>query len=350
MFGWFKKADKEETRSSGTGYTSQIMQARADYIAGVDGVAELTGTVQGCVNLWQGGLSLADVAGTDLLTPRVLALVGRALALRGEAVFVIRDDRLVPCSDWDLTTRLSEPVAYRVGIPDTGGATTQTVLAGEVLHFRIGADVNMPHIGQAPLRRARLTAGLLHTVEVALSEVYANAPLGSAVVPFPEAPDQDMAALASRFRGFRGRVLVRESVNVTAAGGPAPQTDLKPTDVTPDLSRAMTRETLAAARSSIEMVYGVLPGLSNPATTGPMVREAQRHLAQWALQPVAAMIGQEASDKLGGPVTLDTMRPLQAFDAGGRARTVTALVQAMAQAKEAGIEIGPALNLVDWSE
>jgi hypothetical protein len=35
------------------------------------------------------------------------------------------------------------------------------------------------------LRRARLTAGLLQTLESALSEVYTNAPLGSSVIPFP---------------------------------------------------------------------------------------------------------------------------------------------------------------------
>ena len=81
----FKKKQPTETRSNGTGYTSQIMQARADYIAGVDGVAELAGCVQGCVSLWEGGLSLADVKGTDLLSLRVLALVGRALALRANA-------------------------------------------------------------------------------------------------------------------------------------------------------------------------------------------------------------------------------------------------------------------------
>jgi phage portal protein BeeE len=337
-----------ETRSSGTGYTTQVMQARADYISGVDGVAELTGTVQGCVSLWEGGLSLADVDGTDMLTPRVLALAARALAMRGEAVFVISDTGLLPCSDWDLTTRYSKPVAYRVGIPDTGGGTTQTVLAAEVLHLRIGCDMGMPYVGQSPLRRARLTAGLLQTMESALAEVYANAPLGSSVIPFPEAPDQDMSDLARGFRGFRGKVLVRESVNVTAAGGPAPQTDLKPSDVSPDLSRAMTKETLAASRSSIEMVFGVLPGLSNISVTGPMVREAQRHLAQWALMPVAAMIGQEASEKLGQPVTLDVMRPLQAFDAGGRARALGAIVQTLALAKDAGVDPSEALKLVDW--
>lgn len=344
----FKKRETEvETRSSGTGYTTQMMQARNAYIAGTDGLAELTGTVQGCVSLWEGGLSLSDVDGTDMLTPFHLALAGRSLALRGEAVFAIRDDGLVPCSDWDLTTRYSVPTAYRVGIADTGGGKSETLLASEVLHLRIGADMGLPYTGQAPLRRAPLTAGLMQSLETALSEVYTDAPLGSSVIPMPEQPDTDMTELARNFRGFRGKMLVRESVNVTAAGGPAPQTDLNPHNVSPDISKAMTKESMAAAKAGIEMVFGVLPALSNPATTGPMVREAQRHLAQWALQPVAVMIGQEASVKLGGNVKLDVMRPLQAFDVGGRSRSLGAIVQTLALAKEAGVDPAEAMRLVD---
>lgn len=350
MWPFTKKTETIEKRSSGTGYTAQIMQARAAYITGTDGLAELTGTVQGCVSLWEGGLSLADVDGTDMLTPFSLALAARALALRGEAVFAIRETGLVPCSDWDLTTRFTVPTAYRVSIPDTGGGRTETLLASEVLHLRIGSEVSAPYTGIAPLRRARLTGGLLETLETALAEIYADAPLGSAVIPMPEQPDTDMTALARGFRGMRGRVLVRESVNVTAAGGPAPQTDLKPHDVTPDLSKAMTKESLAGAKASIETVFGVLPGLSNPATTGPMVREAQRHLAQWMLQPIARMIAQEATEKLGGNVQLDVMRPLQAFDTGGRARALAAVVQTLALAKENGIDTDKAMQLVDWSE
>lgn len=98
------------------------------------------------------------------------------------------------------------------------------------------------------------------------------------------------------------------------------------------------------------MVFGVLPGLVSPATTGPMVREAQRHLAQWMLQPLAVGMAEEATAKLGGAVTLDVMRPLQAYDAGGRARALTAVVQAMAQANEAGVDPSLALKLVDWQE
>src|SRR3546814_3202734 len=102
-----------------------------------------------------------------------------------------------------------------------------------------------------PLKRSQLTASTLHAVEAALGDVYENAPIGSQIVPYPESPETDMTALGRSFRGQRGRVLLRESVAVTAAGGPAPQADWRPQDVTPDLSRAMTAETLSAARAKI---------------------------------------------------------------------------------------------------
>ncbi len=348
MWPFKSKAQAVETRSSGSGYTSQIMAAREAYITGRDGVAELTATVQGAVSLWESGLSLADVSGTDLLTPCALALTARALALRGESVWLIEETGLVPVSDWDLTTRNAKPMAYRISIPDAGGGQTRTALAGEVLHLRIGADISQPYIGTAPLRRAQLTAGLVQTIEAALSEVYGNAPLGSQIVPMPEMPEADMEKMARGFRGNRGRVLIRESVQVSAAGGPAPVQDWKSQDISPDLSKAMTRETLAAARDSLLFTFGILPAMTAPAATGPLIREGQRHLAQWVLQPIAAMIGEEATAKLGQPVSLDVMRPLQAFDAGGRARAAVGIVQALAAAKEAGVEPAIAMKLVDW--
>ena len=45
-----------------------------------------------------GVLVVADVSGADLLDRRTMQLIGRALALRGEALFLIRDDALVPAS------------------------------------------------------------------------------------------------------------------------------------------------------------------------------------------------------------------------------------------------------------
>jgi phage portal protein BeeE len=256
----------------------------------------------------------------------------------------------VPCSDWDLSTRNAVPVAYRVSIPEAGGGVTQTALAGEVLHIRIGCDPAAPYYGTAPLKRANLTAGLLNAVESALVEVFENAPLGSQVVPMPESPDTDNVALGRSFRGQRGRVLLRESVEVRAAGGPAPQSDWKPAGLSPDIEKSMTVETLAAAREAVSTVFGVLPSLWTAQAQGPLVREAQRHLCQWTLQPVAALIAQEASEKLGGTVSIDTLRPLQAYDSGGRARAMLSIVQALAAAKAGDVQqsdIDNAMRIVD---
>ena len=134
---------------------------------------------------------------------------------------------------------------------EAGGGRSVAALAPEVLHIRLVADPVAPWFGQAPLRRANLTAGLLDAVEAALAETFENAPLGSMVLPFPKAPGSDMEQLSRGFRGRRGRVLLRESVTVTAAAGPTPQTDWRPADTSPDLSRSMTAETLAAARDAI---------------------------------------------------------------------------------------------------
>jgi phage portal protein BeeE len=348
---WPFRRPKIEKRSAMSGFTAELIAARESYISGRRGIAELTGTAQSCISLWEGGLALADVNGTDVLDRRTMAMIARSLALRGEAVMVIDDAGLIPCSDWDLRTRNGKPVAYRVSISEAGGGTTQTALAAEVLHIRIGADPAAPWLGTAPLRRASLTAGLLNAVESALSEVFELAPLGSQVVPMPEVPEQDSTALGRSFRGQRGRVLLRESVNVSAAGGPSPQSDWKPASLSPDLERSMTAESLAAARDSICGVFGVLPALLNSQAQGPLVREAQRHLAMWTLMPIAALLAEEASQKLGMEIKIDCTGPLDAYDVGGKARALSAVVAAMTQAKEAGLapgDLGAALKLVDW--
>jgi hypothetical protein len=352
LFNWFRRTQVEK-RSAASGFTAEIMAARESYISGRRGIAELTATAQSCISLWEGGLAIADVDGTDILDRRTLALIGRSVALRGEAVFLIRDDGLVPCSDWDLRTVNGRPTAYRVSISEVGGGTTQTALAAEVMHIRIGADPVAPWLGTAPLRRASLTAGLLHAVESALAEVYENSPIGSLVLPFPETPETSLEALGRGFAGKRGRVLLRESVNVSAAGGPVPASDWRPSDLSPDLSKAMTAETLQVARHGIYAAFGVLPALFDNAAQGPLVREAQRHLALWTLSPIAALIAEEATNKLGTDVAIDVFGPTDAYDVGGKARAMATVIEAMARAKESGLapgDLGAALRLVDWSD
>jgi len=353
MLNWlFKRAARDtEKRASGSSYTAQVLSARESYIGGGTGLAELTATVQSCVSLWENAFALADVQGTDLLDRRTMAMIARAVALRGEAVLLITGDGLVPARDWDLSTRNGVPRAYRVSVPEAGGGRTETVLAAEVLHLRIGADPAAPWAGSAPLRRAPLSASLLQEVETALRDVYRDAPLGSLIVPLPEGSADDMETMRNAFRGRRGSSLVIEGVAHATAAGMHPNLGKSPDQLSPDLSKAMTAETLAAARDAIAMAFGVLPGLHNASTTGPMVREAQRHLAGWVLQPMCELLAQEASAKLGAAVMIDVGRPLQAFDAGGRARALGALIDAMGRAKELGLspdQLNQALLAVNW--
>lgn len=348
----FRRKSQVETRSSGAGYTAQVMQARASYIGGASGLAELTAAVQSSVSLWEGGFSLADVKGTDLLSRQTMALTARALALRGEAVFLIRD-HLIPATDWDVITRDGLPRAYRLQLPEVSGGRSETALAGEVLHFRIGCDAGTPWAGSAPLRRSQLSAQLLHEVETALRDVFRDAPLGSQIIPVPEGSAEDMDMMRSGFRGRRGASLVIEGVAQAVGAGMHPQLGKSPDQLSPDLSRTLADRFLTEAKSAVFSAFGVLPGLQNPSTTGPMVREAQRHLAQLVLQPVAMLMAEEASAKLGGKVTIDVVRPMQAFDAGGKARALATMVAAMAEAKAAGIEgatLQDALAFIDWSD
>lgn len=341
-----------ETRSSGAGYTAQVMAARASYLGGAAGLGELTAAVQSSVTLWEGGLSLADVKGTDLLTPRALAMAARGLALRGEAVFLIRD-RLVPASDWDVTTRDGLPRSYRLQISEAGGARSEIALAGEVLHFRLACEAGTPWAGSSPLTRSQLSAQMAAEVETAIRDVFQTAPIGSQIVPVPEGSASDMAEMRAAFSGKRGATLVIEGVAQAVGAGMHPQLGKSPDQLSPDLSRSLVGELLREGKAAIFSAYGILPGLQYPATTGPMVREAQRHLAQLILQPIAGMMAEEATDKLGGKVTLDVVRPMQAFDAGGKARALSTMLQALAQAKEAGIEgaaLQDALAFIDWAD
>lgn len=354
MLEWLFKREKpaptEHRSAMAAGFTAEVMGARASYIAGRSGLAELTATVQTCVALWEGAMSLADVDGTPLLDRRTMALLARSLALRGEAVFLIGETALAPCADWDLSTRDGEPRAYRLSVSEVAGPRSVTALAPEVLHLRIGADPTTPWAGKSPLRRSSLSASLLHEVETALRDVYATSPIGSQIVHLPEGTSDDMQAFRTSFRARRGESLVIEGTAQAVAAGMHPNLGKSPDELTPDIGRARPGEMLEAARGAVLMAYGVLPGMLNPATTGPLIREGQRHLAGWVLQPIAELLAEEASRKLGNKVVIDVGRPLQAFDAGGRARALSQLIEAMGRAKELGLspaEIGAAFKSVN---
>lgn len=338
MLKWFRR-DKREARAV-DGYTEMALLARAEAISGAG--AELSGIVAGCVSLWANGLAMADTD-AEIFTPEVLASIGRELATVGNSVWYIGPDGLVPVFEWDVTTEQGRPRAYRLSVPDIRGPQQVHALAGEVLHFRVGADVRAPWRGVAPLQRAQLSAGLLNATESALAEVFRDAPLGSQVLAMPETTAEAKASLAASFRGRRGRVLVRDS-STTYSGSQGQPDDWRPAGLTPNLRDSMALESLRTARETVLHVFGILPCLLNEETAGPAVREAQRHLATWTLGPIARAIVHEVRHKTGEAIRLDPAAGLHAFDVGGHARALGAIVGALAEAKAAGLDAAQVLD------
>ncbi len=343
------KAEAVETRASGTGYTAAIMAARQSYITGASDLAELTSAAQAAVSLWSGVLASADVSGTDMLDRATMALLGRSLALRGEFVGIIDGGGIVPAVDWDVSTRNGRPVAYRVGIPEAGGGRSETVLAQEVLHVRIGSDTASPWTGTAPLQRSALSANLLHQIEGALRDTFRDAPIGSQVLPLPDSSAEDMENMRLAIRGKHGSTLIIEGVAQATAAGMNPQLGQRRDDLTPDLGKAEASAMLAQARGAVVEAFGIPAAYLNPASTGPVFRECQRALVTYTMAPIAKQIEQEASAKLGGAVLIDVETPVQSYDTGGRARALSGIIKALAEAQAAGIDPAVAMKLVGWN-
>src|SRR5699024_11132775 len=199
--------------------------------------------------------------------------------------------------------------------------------------------------GTSPLSRAPLSGGLLAVVEGVLSDTYDSAPIGSQIVTTPEDPEDENGTIGASFRGKRGRVLLRETSAILAAGGPTPQSDWSPRDMTPDIARAGLPASHALTRSGLVSCFGVLPALLDPQASAQAIREAQRHLAQWTLQPIAGRMGDEITAKTGQKTTVDVVQAVHAYDGAGRARALATTIDALAAAKEAGIPIETVLAM-----
>jgi hypothetical protein len=159
-----------------------------------------------------------------------------------------------------------------------------------------------------------------------------------------------MAAMRSAIRGKRGSTLIVEGVAQATAAGMNPQIGQRRDDLTPDLHRAEAGALWSRSRGAVAECFGIPAAFFNAASTGPVFREIERHLVTYTLLPIAKLIEAEASGKLGGAITIDVERPFQSWDNGARARSMSAIIKAMAEAKEAGIDPEKAMRLVGWSD
>ena len=89
------------------------------------------------------------------------------------------------------------------------------------------------------------------------------------------------ADLSDKISGLVGGRNVRCAVAYWGdhRGVVVPNGDWRPQGLTPNREASMATQNWKASRESVLTAFGILPGGFDAATTGPMVREVQRHLA-----------------------------------------------------------------------
>ena len=132
-------------------YTSLITTALDDAASSTTGegvIAARTGALELCAGQWGRALSTAAVepAGVrSVVTSSVLALIGRELCRRGEAVFLLNLEsgamRLVPAG-WHQVFGSEDPSTWVYSATVQGPTASRTVWrqAGDVVHVRYAVD------------------------------------------------------------------------------------------------------------------------------------------------------------------------------------------------------------------
>ena len=322
-----------ETRSSAP-YTDAIVQALQERATGVAPDSSAIGSLEIASGLWARGLGSATVVSPDnsvtsVLSPSVLASMGRGLVRRGEALFVldVRDDalRMLEASSWDVSGG-HDPTTwiYRVDLPGPSATASRRYLAASVVHIRFAVDPASPWRGVSPLEWATATGKLGANLETRLGEE-SGGPVGY-LLPVPQdGGDDNLGELRKDLASLGGGISL---VETTAGGwsegrGSAPRSDWKA-----ERLGARFPESSVSLWSDVGRVVlaacGVPPALADPSADGTAQRESWRRFLHGSLQPVSRIIEEECSSKLDTEISL-SFRSLMASDLAGRARAFGSL-------------------------
>ncbi len=322
------------------------------------------GAVECAASLWARCLATATVQPDGIVGPRWLAEVGRDLARRGEAVYLLDVApagrvRLLRATASDVHGDGPDPAEWWYRLTVTGPHTTRTVTApaASVVHLRYATEPHSPARGLSPLTYAALTGQLTANLETSLG-AEAGGPVANLIAlpegfnsqqPTEDGSDQDQPLpsdnLAEAIRTAKGRTLLPEATASSYGDRDAkpPRRDWEPSRLGADPPQALV--TLRQhVESSVLACFGV------PAPLGPMgindgtaMRESIRRLWTTTIVPIAALVSEELSRVLEQPVKLEHGQAGGLTDVAARARAVKALV-------EVGIDKSDAMRRVGWAD
>lgn len=245
-----------------------------------------------------------------LLTPRILAIAGRALIARGAFVAVLDvavDGRMTLLPGWNYDVDGGPDPAswfYRIDLSGPSLTTTAYRPRAAVLHAMIDPDTANPWRGRGALDRARASAELDSLAQKALA-ADSRTPV-AAILPLPDGTDDPtVASLKADIEASAGRVLMPSTVAAGFGEGrnAAPMADWKQQRIGPQPPEALVMLADQAAMR-IAAALGMPPSLSDSRAPGVSIREGRRQFQVDVLEPMATIVAAEASELLGRDVAI----------------------------------------------
>ncbi len=338
--------------SGGLSATEVAIEALAREARGESLDSAALATAEACIGLWSRAMASATVQPASMaltgLSAPVLALAGRMLAMRGNAVFLIAVERgrvmLYPVSGWDPRGGyMPDSRRYRLTMSGPDGTRTMNVSGESVLHFAYGATEAEWWRGRGPLWRSRATANLAATIERQATKEAKIVPLRFAQGETLGMNEGDKAALREKMRDG-GFVLFPQNrkdhprdfrFQDTGAIGPDPKSGFV------DLRKDAGREVLSA--------FGLSAALFDSSSDGSARRESWRQAWIATFAPLGRLLEAEIRVKLD-PTASIRFEALRASDEDGRSRAISRRAAAFKIFVDSGIARAEALSLAGIGE
>ena len=336
MMRWPWSKPEPETRQYSDAVVAAIVAQAGGSTPGDPGAI---GALETAAGLWARSFAGAKVSPANPITaavsPGCLAMIGRELCRRGEAVFVLSVEdgrvRLLPVGSWDVRGGPDpETWFYRCDLFGPSGNVSRLIPSAGVVHVRYACDPAQPWRGLGPLQWARLTGSLAANLERRLGEE-AGAAVGS-LLPVPgdggdDSGDDPLASLKADIRSAKGRALLVETTRAGWGEGrtAAPQHDWKMQRFGASPPAPLV-ELCGESAQAVLSACGVPVSLATDAD-GTAARESWRRFVMGSIEPVLnGVVRSELAEKLGVPDLSFDLTGLWAHDGAGRAAMFSKLV------------------------
>ena len=325
---------RRETRADSS-YTDALIQVLLAQATGeTTAFPGATAALEACAGMVGRAFASARVEGAqralEVLTPAVLAMIGRALIRRGEILFAIDvvdgQLRLVPVASHDVLGDYDR-WTYRINLAGPGSqAQRNRVPAEAVVHLTYAVDPETPWRGYGPLQVARL-AGRLSAETVAALADESSGPRGS-FLPLPRTDGQDgtITNLKADIRKAKGSLLAVEGMgdqwqtdqSRNNSGWEQKRFGASPPDAMVSLAAHASNEVFAAC--------GLSPSLFIEGGDGTAQREGWRRALFGVIAPLGRTVEAELREKLDTPDLVLVWDELRASDLAGRARAFQSMI------------------------